>query len=426
MIKNYLKIAFRNLGRNKGFSAINILGLSIGMSAAILIFLWVQNELGTDRFFDKTTRLYQLCNRDRFQGGMRAGYSTPSIMAGTLKQEYPEVEDVSRYRNVTFLVSAGETHLNTQGAFADSSFLKLFSFPLLEGNPGNSLTGSYDIVLTEKLAKKLFGYEPAIGKTVRIDSNANFTVRAVLKDLPSNTTFDFEYLLPWSFRKSIGWESNGWGDNEVYTYVLLKKGVSQASFDSKVENITIRHSDETPKVFTQAVSRIYLYSRDDNGKLIAGRVELVRLFIIIGFFILFIACINFMNLSTARSEKRAREVGVRKVMGARKISLVRQFILESILLSLLSFLLALFMVTISLDAFNLLTGKNLAIDYSNPVNWIYGCGFILFTGFLAGSYPAFFLSSFKPVKVLKGNIRTINTFITPRKVLVVVQFTFAI
>ncbi len=432
MLKNYFKTAFRNLRRNKGFAFVNITGLAIGMAAAILILLWVQNELSTNRFYKKESRVYLMYNRDKDgEGNKWAWPNTPKILATTLKNDFPEVEDAVRYNNVTFLLTQDEKHLNVQGAFADSSFLNVFDFPLKEGSIKNSLSSVYNIVLTEKLAKKFFGNESAIGKTVRIDSVNNCTVTAVLKDLPNNTQFNFEYLLPWSYMEKLGWSDSSWGNNSVYTYALLKPGTLQAAFDAKVKNITINHtkgsaSPSTTEVFTQPLSRAYLYSKSENGKLVGGPIETVRLFIVIAVFILLIACINFMNLSTARSEKRAKEVGIRKVMGAQRGKLILQFIGESIMFSFAAFLTALFIVQVSLSTFNGLVNKELFISYANPWFWLFSISFILLTGILAGSYPAFFLSAFKPVKVLKGAFKNMEAAVNPRKVLVVVQFTFAI
>jgi len=427
MLKNFFRITFRNLWRSKGFSAINITGLAIGMAAAILILLWVQNELGTDRFYKYTDRIYKLYSRDKFDGEMRAWPSTPEVMAPVLKQNYPDVEDAVRFRNVTFLVSTGDKRFMLRGSFADSSFLTMFNFPLLEGNAARVLSNRYNIVLTQKLAVKLFGNENAIGKTVRIDSTDNFTVTGILKDLPgSNTSFDFEYLLPWAYKYKLGWQDQGWGNSSISTYVLLKPNATQSGFDEKVKDIIIKHSDETIQVFTQPLSRLYLYAKDDNGRLTSGRIETVRLFSLIAALILLIACINFMNLSTARSEKRAKEVGIRKVVGAYRKGLLLQFIAESILFSCIAFAISLLLVQLSLKGFNQLVSKELFVDYSNPGHWMFATGFILLTGIVAGSYPAFYLSSFRPVMVLKGTFRKVNALVTPRKVLVVIQFSFAI
>jgi putative ABC transport system permease protein len=432
MFKNYFKTTFRNLTRNKGFTLINIAGLSIGMATALLILLWIQNEVNTDRFYEKEDRIYIMYNRDKMASGeIFAWPNTPKILAATLKNDYPEVEDAVRFTNITFLLTANDKHLNIRGAFADSSFLNVFNFPLQEGNPQQALHGSYSIVLTEKAAKKFFGNTSAIGKTVRIDSVNNCTVTAILKDLPSNTQFDFEYLLPWTYMTKLGWDDSSWNFNGVYTYTLLKQNVSQSLFDEKVKNITIDHTKGTAaalttQVFTQPLSRAYLYSTSENGKLVDGPVEMVRLFAIIAAFILLIACINFMNLSTARSEKRAKEVGIRKVMGAQKTKLITQFLIESIVLSFAAFLIALFLVQVSLDGFNELVGKQLFVNYADPVFWLFAIAFVLFSGLLAGSYPAFFLSAFKPVKVLKGTFKKSGAAVNPRKILVVLQFTFAI
>lgn len=427
MFKNYFKIAVRNLLRNKGFSIINISGLAIGMASALLILLWIQNELSIDRSYPKTDRLYLLCNRDTFNGKPWAWDNTPKSIGPVLQKNYAGVEAAARYQNITFLTSVGETHLNTQGAFADSSFVSMFDFPLLKGDASHALDNTYNIVLTEALAKSLFGGQDPMGKMVRIDSNANFLVTGVMKDPAPTTSFRFGFLLPWSFMTHLGWnDEQSWGDNSVYTYVLLKPHVSQAAFDTRINDITTSHSRETAKVFTQSMDRFHLYDKSENGQFVEGRINTVRLFGVIAAFILLIACINFMNLSTARSEKRAREVGVRKVVGAYKGFLVAQFIGESFLIAALAFIVAIFMAQVCLEPFNMLVGKQLTIDYSNPRLWLFSIGFILFTGLLAGSYPAFYLSSFQPVKVLKGTFRKADALVSTRKVLVVLQFSFAI
>ncbi|MBS1916734.1 MAG: ABC transporter permease [Bacteroidetes bacterium] len=431
MMNNFFKITFRKLARSKSASAINIIGLAVGMASAMLILLWIESEVSTDRFYKNTDRLYRVYNRNKVSGVLQAVDQNPMVLAPALKKDYPEVEDVARYVNVTFLLTVGEKHLNVRGAFTDSSFLSMFDFPLIAGNARQALNGPSGIVLTEDLAKKLFGTDDVIGKTVRIDSNENFKVTAVLKNLPANTQFNFPFLLPWSFMTKLGWDDNLWTNNYPFTYVLLKPNVSQAAFDAKVKNIIIDHTRDDAfqskaEVFTQPMSRAYLYGRPENGKLVSGRMEMVKLFSIIAGFILLIACINFMNLSTARSEKRAKEVGIRKVSGAYRSTLVSQFIGESIVLSCISFCIALLIVQLSLPAFNTLVGKILFIDYGNLKFWLFAVSFIIFTGLIAGSYPAIYLSSFKPVSVLKGTFRNVQAVITPRRVLVVLQFTFAI
>ena len=431
MIRNFLKIAVRNLTRNKGFSAINIAGLAIGMASALLILLWVQDEWNFDRFYAKTDRIYRIYCRVKADGTLRAVAQTPMVLGPVLKHDLPEVEEAVRYNETTFLLTGGQKHFNVSGAFADSGFLSLFDFPLVEGNAGEALQKENGIMLTQKLAKRLFGSEDVLGKTVRIDSNANFTVTGVLRDLPGNTSFDFEYLLPWDFMRRRGWEDHNWTNNFTYTYVLLKPNALQSVFDLKVRDVIIQHTkgstgESHTTLFTQPLNRSYLYSRSENGQLVAGRIEMVRLFVVIALFILLIACTNFMNLSTARSEKRAKEVGVRKVSGALRSSLITQFITESIILSSLAFALALLLVRISLPSFNLLVGKSLSLDVKRPDFWAFSLAFVGFTGILAGSYPAFYLSSFTPVKVLKSTFRSARAAVTSRKILVVLQFTFSI
>jgi predicted permease len=426
MIKSYFKVACRNLLRNKAFATINILGLAIGMASALLILLWVQNEFSLDASYPKGDRIYVMYNRDKFDGEMHAWNSTPKIMAPTLKREVPEVEDAVRVTPTGFLLSTGDKRLNLRGAFADSGFIKMFDFPLLKGNADKALAGSNNIVLTEQLAKKLFGNEDAMGKMILLDSNANFIVTGVLKKLANTTSFEFEYLLPWSYMKRLGWDDEHWGNNSVRTYALLKPNTAAASFNAKVKDVTRSHSTETASVFGHPMNRLHLYSKDVEGKLVGGQVETVNLFIVIASFILLIACINFMNLSTARSEKRAKEVGIRKVSGARRSNLIAQFIGESLILSFLAFVVAIILVQLCLPAFNLLTAKELFISYGNPYFWLFSLAFVLFTGLIAGSYPAFYLSAFVPVKVLKGTFKKVNAAVTPRKVLVVLQFTFAI
>lgn len=432
MFKNYLKTLLRNIRKNKTYSLINITGLSIGMAAAILILLWIQNEMSIERFHEKGDRLYLMYNRDKDpEGKAWAWPNTPKVMATTLRNDYPEVEDAVRYWNITFLVTAGEKKLNQRGAFVDSGFLKMFSFPLLQGDKNTALNSNHNIVLTESFATALFGKENAMGKIVRVDSVHNCTVTGVLKDLPNNTRFEFAYLLPWSYVQALGWNDQSWGNNSVRTYTLLKEGALQPVFDNKVKNITIDHTKEsanasTTEVFTHPIGKVHLYGKSEDGKLVGGQVETVRLFAIIAGFILLIACINFMNLSTARSEKRAKEVGIRKVSGAGRRLLIFQFLGESIFLCIIAFAIALLLVQLALPGFNELVGKKLFINYTDSQFWIYSLAFILCTGLLAGSYPAFYLSSFNPIGVLKGKFKQAKTLVAPRKVLVAVQFTFAI
>ena len=432
MIRNFFKVTYRNLLRNKGFSTINITGLAIGMAAAILILLWIQDEVSYDNFHENKDRIYEVWNHVPFEGTVSSWNSVSAPTARAMEKDIPEVERAVRLEQTSFLLSVGDKKVIKTGNAVDTGFLQMFSFPMLKGNPATALNETYSVVLTEKTAKILFGNEEALGKIVKFENKYNFTVTGILQDLPNNTRFNFDYLLPWSYTYVQHREGAdlGWHDNSTPTYVMLRPHTSYATAAAKVKGLKQQYDDEAKKMkwalALYPLSHWRLYSSftngvEDNG----GRSTFVKLFGIIAGFILLIACINFMNLSTARSEKRAKEVGIRKVVGAQKSSLISQFIGESVFLSFLAGIVAIVIVMISLPGYNQLTEKKLFLDFSNIYTWITFIGFILFTGLLAGSYPAFFLSSFQPVKVLKGTFKRANALITPRKVLVVLQFTFA-
>ena len=377
----------------------------------------------------KIDRLYEAWNKDEFDGKIQCWSNTPKILAPTLRKDYPEIEDATRVNyNQTLLFTIGDKSIKAQGTMADPGLLSMFDFPMIKGKNSIALDKPTDIVITEALARKLFGKEDPMNKTIKIDNRDNFTVSGLVKDLPNNTSFNFEFVLPWSYMIQRGWSDSSWGNNSTATLVLLKPNTSLDAANAKIKNVTIKHADWDAKteVFLYPFSKMHLYSKFENGKPAGGRISTVRVFAIIAAFILFIACINFMNLSTARSEKRAKEVGIRKVAGAEKSSLVGQFLIESILIAFVAGMLAILMVQLALPAFSTLTEKHLVLQYGNPYFWMAGLGFILFTGILAGSYPAFFLSSFNPVAVLKGSFKKPHALVTPRKVLVVLQFTFAI
>ncbi len=429
MLKNYLKVAFRNLWRNKGFSFINITGLAIGMASAILILLWIQDEVSYDDFHEKGDRIYEAWNRAVFSGELHCWNTTPMVLAAALQRDLPEVEHALRVAwSSRRLFSIGDKRIMVTGNAVDSIFLQVFSFPMLEGDQVTALNDGHSIVLTRSLAATLFGKEEAMGKIIRIDDRENFTVTGIVKDPPGNTRFDFQYLLPWAQVRRDGNEDRTWGNNSTRTYVLLKPNATLASVAPKVKVIKQRYDSTEAhwEMFLYPMNRWRLHSDFKGAAEDGGRIVFVSLFGIIAGFILLIACINFMNLSTARSERRAKEVGIRKVVGAPRGALIAQFIGESVLLSLLAAILAIGLVQLSLGSFNQLTSKHLLIPYSNPGFWLAAIVFIAFTGLLAGSYPAFFLSSFQPVKVLKGTFKAAHALITPRKVLVVLQFSFAI
>lgn len=429
MLRNYFVIAIRNLLKNKGFTFINISGLAVGMACTIMIMLWVESEITYDGFHENKDRIYEAWNRDTFSGALQCWNTTPKVLAKYIRQDFPEVQDVVRVDwGAEYLFSYKEKRIKESGNIVDSGFLNMFSFPLLKGNKATALNGSYNIVLSASFAKKIFGDEDPMGKILKVENRDNFTVTGIMQDAPDNTRFKYSYLIPWSYGRLQGYDDENWGNNSTRNYVLLKPNASIEGLQAKIKNIRRKYDSdsENAEMFLYPMSRWRLYSNFTGGKEDGGLINMVQLFIIIASLILLIACINFMNLSTARSEKRAREVGIRKVVGARRIGLITQFISESVLMALLAGILSIGIVLLAIPGFNTLADKNLLIDFTNAWYWFAFIGVILITGLLAGSYPAFFLSSFKPVKVLKGLQQQGARVITPRKVLVVLQFTFAI
>jgi putative ABC transport system permease protein len=427
MIRNYFKIAWRNLLKNKAFSFLNISGLAIGMASAVLILMWVQNEISYDRFHKNKDRIYEAWNRGQMDDKIQCWESTPQILGPTLKKDYPEVDMLARVVKTWKVASVGDRKFSSESLIVDPEFLKIFSFRFIHGNRNTALNNPKSVVITQKMAKKMFGDEDPMNKVLKIDS-ISYMVSGVMEDLPPNTRFSFDYLVNWNMIKTLGWEDSFWENNFVNTFLLLKPEVNPKIFNSKIRTISQVHSKGAVKeeIFLHPLDQWHLYSRFENGKVAGGEIETVRLFMIVAAFILLIACINFMNLSTARSEKRAKEVGIRKVSGALQSSLIFQFLGESLLISATSGILGLVLVQIFQPSFNLLIGKSLSLPYSNIHFWLYALAFVLITGLLAGSYPAFFLSSFKPVSVLKGKFKNAQSLVTPRRALVVLQFSFAI
>ncbi len=375
MVRNYLKIAGRQLLKNKGFSVINIAGLAIGMASAILILLWIQNERSYDSFHEKKDRIYEVWNRVAFEGKLSCWNSVPAPAGPVLEKDLPEVERAVRAIGAgNLLFTFGEKKLMQSGMIVDSGFLQVFTFPMLAGNPVTALHEKHSVVLTEKAARAIFGQADPLGKTVRIDNSDHFTVTGIVQDPPLNSTISFDYLLPWSAQKKTGKADFGWNDNSTNTYLLLKENADPVAMGRKLKNLKQRYDGEAKALkwefFAYPMERWYLYSSFTNGvEDGGGPIALIRLFGIIAGFILLIACINFMNMSTARSEKRAKEVGIRKVSGARKGSLIFQFIGESIFTASLAGIGAVLVVLICLPAFNQLTGKSLVLDFTKAHTW---------------------------------------------------------
>jgi len=428
MVENYGKTIRRNFLRSKTFSFVNITGLAVGMASALLILLWIRHEMSYDLFHEKKDRIYAAFNRATINGTVACWPNTPIPMGPALQKDYSQVEEAVRTNWVgAFVLSNGDKHLETQGLVTDPNFFNVFSFPLAEGDIRTALLEPHSIVLTETMARKLFGETNVLGRTMKVDSTANFTITGVAKDLPNNTQFRWEYLVPWSYMKDVHWENSDWANNSIMTYVLLRPGVSEQQANRLLEHVITSHAPGVKNdIFLHPLRKWRLYSGFENGRNSGGEIEIIRMFGIIAGFILLIACINYMNLSTARSEKRAREVGIRKVVGAGKGSLVLRFIGESVMMAIVAAMIALLIVYPVLPYFNRLVEQHLIIPYGDKNFWLDLAGFVLLTGLLAGSYPAFYLSGFKPIQVLKGSFKVVSALVTPRKVLVVVQFTTAI
>lgn len=409
-------------------SVINIGGLALGMAGAILLFLNIQYELNVEQFHEKKDNIYKAYNKAVVNGKVECWSATPPPLGVALRKDYLEIKDVVRVAPTEKLFSYSDTKLKANGNFADVSFLQMFSFPLLEGNVKSALTDIHSIVITDQLAKKIFGNEDPMNKIILADNEDNFTVTGVLKDLPDDTKFRFEYLLPWDFLKAKGIEHPQWDYHYVTTYVEVQPLANIDALNKKISNIIGKKSDnrENAEVFLYPLTKDYLYGKFENGKPVGGSIDTVNMLSILALVIMLIACINYMNLSTARSMRRAKEVGIRKVMGAVKHSLVWQFIAETILLAFIAGIIAIFIVQLLLPVFSSLANVRLHIAWQSVSFWLMALFFVVLTGVLAGSYPAFYLSSFKPVMVLKGVLKNNNALVTPRKVLVVVQFVFSI
>jgi putative ABC transport system permease protein len=422
MLTNYLKIAFRNLVKNRLFSFINITGLALGMAAATLLLLNIQYGLSVDQFHTKKGAIYLAYTKGIINGNLDCSEGTAAPLGPALKA-YPEVKSIARTMGDNRQLGYGDKKIPAEGQVTDPAFLSMFTFPLVAGNAGTALNDPTDIVITQQLAARLFDGQDPLNKILTTPEGERFTVTGVLKDLPHNTRFTFDYLLSWS--RIRGGE---WNNESVNTWVELAPGADVNALNRQIGDIGKRNAGpQHPGVAVQTTflypfTRVYLEGRFVNGQPAGGKIDNLKMLGGLAAIILLIAAINFMNLSTARSEKRGKEVGIRKVVGAVRRSLVTQFIGESILMALLAGMIALVLVQMAIPYFDNLAWVKLSIPWASPVFWFAAVAFIVFTGVLAGSYPAFYLSSFKPVKVLKGILQNGNALMTPRKVLVVVQF----
>lgn len=433
MIGNYLTVGLRVIARNRAFSIMNIAGLTLGMTGALLLGLWIMHEYSYDRFHHDGDRLYVAWNRAMENGQINCWSTTPRVLAPTLAKDYSRVEHAVSYAawGSTYLFTVGEKKLlKTTGVFTDPQFLQMFTFPVIAGDPATALDNPNSIVITKDFARQLFGVKNAFGETLTISHSGHsfdFIVTAILKDLPANTDFKFEYIIPFGFLESIGEKDTFWGNNSVTTLVKLLPDTDLDVVNAQIKDVEKNHyaDGQHIEIFLYPFSKMRLYSKFENGVPAGGRIEVVGLLCLLAICLIAIASINFINLSTARAQKRAKEVAVRKVTGANRDSIVFQFLCESILIALAAGIVSIVASWLLLPYFNELTGQKLSLSFHNTTFWLGSIAVIFATGFLAGIYPAFYISAFQPIGILKGiNSKSGKTIF--RTMLVSTQFGFAI
>lgn len=432
MLTNYLKIALRGFAKHKLTFFINTLGLSLGLWAVILIGLWIKSEFEVGKGLAESDQVYRVMEHQSYGAQIFTTTSTPGILAETMKENLTEIEKVATYSwNEEHLFVNGEKRVKLNGFFAGADYLQIMQYPFLHGNKELALSDKSHIVLTEEAAVKLFGTTNAVGESVQLVSNEGeelYVVHGVLQSLGSKVNSPFEFILPYQvmFDKPYNQWLKQWGNNGPSTILKLRAGTDAEKFSESIKNFILeRNEGSNVELFVYPQSELYLHGTWKDGFLQEGRIKTVKLFAMIGFFILLIACINFMNLSTAKSQKRAKEVGVRKVAGADKSSLVYQFLSESVLITVFSGLLALLLVQLTLPVFNSLTGKAMVLPFGDGLFWAQFGAVILFTGLVSGSYPAFYLSATKVVSVFKNHIQGSKRVVLARKGLVLFQFILA-
>ncbi len=424
MLRNYIKIAVRSLLKHKLYSGINVFGLALGMACALLIGLWVRDELSYDRFWPNAKNIYFVRFQAEYQGEIYTNFVTPGPLQEAIANDVPEVDAVTKTDwGRDYLVKVGDRKAKEFGHFATSAFFDVFDMPALQGNPKTALAQTNQIVVSRKLAEKFFPDGQALGKTLQLDNDKFYVVGAVVDNLPTASTIQFDWIVNWKVQEQ-DWQTK-WGNNSFMTYARLNPNTTQAQAEASMKLLYKRHAPKEHSenvAMLQPLTDLHLYRDYKNGKPVGGRIEYVRIFSVVALFILLVACINFMNLATARSAIRAKEVGVRKVVGALRSSLIGQFMSESILTSLLAIILSLVLVRMALPTFNTLFDKQLTLSLTEPMLWQLVAGLVLITGFVSGSYPALFLSGLQPIRILKGRLQAGSGPALFRRTLVVFQF----
>lgn len=438
MLRNYFTIAFRALAKNKGYTFINIAGLATGMGVAMLIGLWIWDEVTFNRYHKNYDRLAQVWQHNMYNGVKQSQVSNPYVMAEEIRNNFGEDFKyvIQSTWNFGRILSIGDKKFSKSGMYWEPEVFDMLSIPLVKGDPARALKDPYSIVLSESVAKTFFGDSDPIGQTMRISDKTDVKVTGVYEDLPHNSTFrEMSFMMPWALYISenewIRTMDDTWDSNFTQTWAQLADHADLEQVSAKIVNVKfnkIKPEDRRykPEVFLHPMSKWHLYSEFKEGVNVGGRIEFVWMFGIIGVFVLLLACINFMNLSTARSEKRAREVGIRKSIGSLRSQLVSQFFCESVVVAMLAFILSLGLVYLALPQFNVVADKHLTLMIGSPGFWLTGIGFTLITGLVAGSYPALYLSSFEPVRVLKGTFRVGKMASIPRQIMVILQFTVSV
>jgi ABC-type antimicrobial peptide transport system permease subunit len=436
MFKNYLKIAWRNLWKNKGYTIINVGGLALGMAVTLIIGLWMYDELTHNSYFQNKDKIAQVYQSQTFNGNTGTGPAIPLPLEPALRDGYGDNFEHLMMASWTqdSYIKYKENSISRPGNHMQAMAPEFLNLNIIKGEK-DGLREINSIMLSESTADALFGNENPIGKIVKISNQYDLNVTAVFEDIPFNNTFnDTDYIIPWDHyvanREWIRTSLDNWGNNSFQMFVQLAKNTDMSTVSATIRNVKKDLNEDTaefnPQIFLLPMEDWYLRNNFEDGKQVGGRIKYVWLFGIIGAFVLLLACINFMNLSTARSEKRAKEVGIRKSIGSQKGQLVYQFLSESFMVVLFAYIVALGIVLLSLNGFNELARKEISFPWDNGAFWLISLVFILFTALLAGSYPALYLSSFRPVDVLKGTFKAGKYAGLPRKILVVLQFTVSV
>lgn len=433
MLRNLLKVAFRNIRRHKAQTSINVLGLSIGLACSFLIVLWVQDEMSYDQFHEQKDHIFRVMRHATFGGERMTSESVPKPLDDVLVKEYPEItHSVLMSWTHRMVLSSEDVSFRAEGRFFGSSLFEVFTFPLIVGDPATALNDPESIAISESVAGKLFGDDwrsrnDLIGTRIRLDNERDATLTGVFADVPKNSSVDFEFALPvqWFIRENEWTES--WGNNGLRMFVQLQNGNDAPEVSAKIKDLIDEHVDQWESdLFLQPLTDVYLHSKWKDGVLVGGRIEYIQIFLFVALFVILIASINFMNLATARSTQRAKEIGVRKSVGATKSLLARQFLGESLVTAGISFVLAMGLVAAALPTFNELTDKSVGPALLDPKLWLLFLGISVVTGLLAGSYPALYLSSFNVISILRSTLGKVGRAAGLRKGLVVFQFILSI